>query len=79
MHANSTNNANNLINMPKIKTHKATAKRFKITKNKKVSKRKSGQDHFNARESGNTKRQKRRDVSASKSDIKNIKALIPYN
>lgn len=65
--------------MPKIKTHKATAKRFKITKNNKVSKRKAGQDHFNARESGNTTRKKRRDVSVSKSDIKNIRTLIPYN
>ncbi len=62
--------------MPKIKTHKATAKRFKVTKNDKVQKRKAGQGHFNARESGNTKRSKRRDVSVAKSDTKNIKTFI---
>ena len=45
--------------MPKIKTKKSIAKRFIITKNKKVMKRTGGQDHFNARESGNTKRSKR--------------------
>ncbi len=44
--------------MPKIKTHKATAKRFTITKTGKIKQRKAGQDHFNARESGNTKRKK---------------------
>jgi large subunit ribosomal protein L35 len=65
--------------MPKIKTHKATVKRFRITKNDKIKKRKAGQDHFNSRESGNTTRNKRRDVSAHKVDLKNIKTQIPYN
>jgi large subunit ribosomal protein L35 len=61
--------------MPKIKTHKATVKRFKITKNNKVLRRKAGQDHFNSKESGNTKRNKRKDREVSK----NIRKLIPYN
>jgi len=65
--------------MPKIKTHKATAKRFKITKTKKIKQRKAGQDHFNARESGKTKRNKRRDIDTDKSLDKTIKSLIPYN
>ncbi len=64
--------------MPKIKTHKATAKRFKQTKTGKVLKRKAGQDHFNSRESGKTTRQKRRDVLVSKTQVKIIKALTPY-
>lgn len=53
-----------LKNMPKLKTHKATAKRFRIKKSKKgtkILKRTDGQDHFNARESGKTKRNKRSD------------------
>lgn len=65
--------------MPKIKTKKAVAKRFRITKNKKVIKRTGGQDHFNARESGKTKRNKRRDSQIAKSDQKNIRKMIPYN
>jgi len=65
--------------MPKIRTHKATSKRFTITKNKKVIRRKAGQDHFNARESGTITRRKRRDIKAAKSDVKNIKRLIPYS
>ena len=65
--------------MVKIKTHKAVSKRFKVTKNKKVLKRKSGQDHFNSRESGNTTRKKRRDVEMSDTLNKNIRTLMPYN
>lgn len=64
--------------MPKIKTHKATAKRFTITKKtKKVKARKAGQDHFNARERGKTKRNKRRDITFDKSLEKTIKTLMP--
>lgn len=65
--------------MPKIKTHKATVKRFKINKNKKIKHRKCGQDHFNSRESGNTTRKKRRDIDADKTLAKTIKQLMPYN
>lgn len=63
----------------KLKTHKATTKRIKITKNKKLICRKAGQDHFNTRESGNITRNKRRDIAISKTEVKNIKKLIPYN
>ena len=65
--------------MPKIKTNKSVAKRFRITKNKKVMKRTCGQDHFNARETGNTKRNKRRDGQLAKVDRKNVRSFIPYN
>lgn len=65
--------------MAKIKTHKATAKRFKITKNNKICQRKAGQDHFNARESGNTTRNKRRDIKTTNTLKKTIKSLMPYN
>lgn len=70
--------------MPKLKTHKATVKRFKFSGAKKrkaikITRRKSGQDHFNARESGNTMRNKRRDIKADKTNLKTIKKLTPYN
>jgi len=65
--------------MPKIKTHKATVKRFIVTGKKKLKKRKAGQDHFNSRESGNTIRRKRRDVNADQKRIKTIKQLMPYS
>lgn len=65
--------------MPKIKTRQAVAKRFVVTKKKKVLKRTGGQDHFNARERGNTKRNKRRDTQIAKADQKNIRRMLPYS
>ncbi|MFH1187889.1 MAG: 50S ribosomal protein L35 [bacterium] len=65
--------------MPKLKTHKATAKRFKITKNKKVKKKTGGQGHFNSRETGNTTRNKRRETDMSKTHTKTIKKALPYS
>ena len=65
--------------MPKIKTHKATVKRIVITKGGKLRKRKAGQNHFNARESGKVGHQKRRDVAIKKSDQRTLRELMPYN
>lgn len=47
----------------KLKTIKSIRKRIKVTggKRPKLLLRASGQDHFNARERGNTTRNKRRD------------------
>ncbi|MDP2709203.1 MAG: 50S ribosomal protein L35 [bacterium] len=64
--------------MPKVKTHKATVKRFKITRNNKIIKRKAGQDHFNSRESGVTTRNKRRDIAMAETESRVIKQLMPY-
>ena len=62
----------------KQKTHKALAKRITITKNKKIKKRHSGQDHFNSRSSGKVTRNKRRDNDLSKTNIKAVKDMLPY-
>lgn len=65
--------------MPKAKTHKATAKRFIMKKSKsgiKVYKRTNGQDHFNSRESGNTRRNKRSDSVMSVAFNNTIKKAL---
>lgn len=64
--------------MPKAKTHKATVKRFKITKNKKLMKKTASQDHFNAREPGKITRNKRRLHQVSKANLKNVVRGLPY-
>ncbi|HRH32931.1 MAG TPA: 50S ribosomal protein L35 [bacterium] len=64
--------------MPKIKTHKATTKRFTLTKTKKLRRRKAGQDHFNSREPGKVVRNKRRDIFAHTTDEKNVRSFMPY-
>ncbi len=58
--------------MPKLKTRKIVAKRFKVTSKKKVTRRKSKQNHFNARQDGDHKRSKRNDKSVAGKDAKNI-------
>jgi ribosomal protein L35 len=61
----------------KLKTHKALAKRLKITKTGKAMKRYSGQDHFNSRDTGNAGRKKRTDHELSGAYAKAVKTLIP--
>lgn len=63
--------------MPKVKTHQGTAKRIKKTKTGKLMTRATGQDHFNARETGKTVKNKRRDLNLGKVHQK-LKSLIPY-
>ena len=59
----------------KMKTHKATAKRIRVTKTGKVLKRRGGQDHFNSRDAGKIVRKKRRDTELSKAFTKTVKEL----
>lgn len=65
----------------KLKTHKATAKKVRITKGKtkKIIMKTAGQDHFNARESGKVGRNKRRLQQAAKVDARNIRRQLPYS
>lgn len=46
-----------------MKTNKSFSKRVRVTKTGKLVARKAGQNHFNAKERGNTKGTKRRSVS----------------
>jgi len=66
----------------KLKTHKATAKKIKITggrRKRKLITKHAGQDHFNARESGNMTRHKRRNTIVAKVNERIIKRLLPYS
>ncbi len=58
--------------MPKMKTKKALAKKVKITATGKVLRRTTGQNHFNAKESGKVTRTKRSDRAVPKAESKNI-------
>jgi len=65
--------------MPKLKTHKATSKKFRITKKKKVMRRKCGQNHYNSKETGKTGRIKKKDLRLFKTDEKNVlQRGLPY-
>jgi ribosomal protein L35 len=58
--------------MPKLKTKKSVIKKFRVTKNGKVMRRYSGQNHYNSRETGNVGRQKRREQRLFRGDEKNV-------
>jgi len=63
--------------MPKLKTRKSLLRRIKITGRKKILSRKIHQGHFNAKESGNQTRGKRRDSRISPADSRKIKKILP--
>jgi ribosomal protein L35 len=59
-----------------MKTRKSILKRFKITKNGKVLRRMTGQDHSLAKKSGQRIRAGRKWVRVSKPESKMIKKLV---
>jgi ribosomal protein L35 len=63
--------------MAKLKTHKASSKRYKKTKTGKFMKKVAGQDHFNARESGKVTRAKRLQKQMSNTVRRSRIDLIP--
>lgn len=64
--------------MPKMKTHKGAAKRFKITSSGKVKFKRSGLRHILTSKSAKRKRALRRPDILTGADAGNIKKLLPY-
>ncbi|HBL82621.1 MULTISPECIES: 50S ribosomal protein L35 [Congzhengia] len=64
--------------MPKIKTHRASAKRFRITKNGKVKMKHNYTSHILTKKSTKRKRKLRKGAYASNANLKTIKKMIPY-
>jgi len=65
--------------MPKLKTNKSVAKKVRVTRRKKVIRRKTNQNHFNSKDSGKVGQRKRMDVSLFKTDAQNVLKSLPYN
>jgi len=63
--------------MTKLKTRKSLLTRIKVTGRKKIMKRKVHQGHFNAKDSGNQTRKKRKDSNVSANETKKFKKIIP--
>jgi len=64
--------------MPKLKTHRGAAKRFKITANGKVKRSKGFTSHLLTCKNKKKKRNLRTAVIVSAADSANIKRLLPY-
>jgi len=64
--------------MPKIKTKKSASKKFKFTKGGKVTRRKTGQNHYNSKDTGKEGRAKKGDHRLFKADEQNVLKALPY-
>lgn len=64
--------------MPKMKTHRGAAKRFKATGTGKLKRSKAFKRHILTKKSPKTKRQARPGVVMSPSNEKVMKKLLPY-
>ena len=64
--------------MPKLKTNRGAAKRFKRTSTGKVRRRKAFASHILTKKSTKRKRSLRTSTSVDKTNSKAIKKLIPY-
>jgi large subunit ribosomal protein L35 len=62
----------------KLKTSKSASKRFKVTSKGKLEHRHARTNHFNAKQSGESRRQKRPDSILAKQNKKDIRNLMPY-
>jgi large subunit ribosomal protein L35 len=64
--------------MPKMKTRKSAAKRFKLTGSGKLKRSKAFCRHLMTSKSAKRKRNLKRSTTASDSDMKRIRAMMPY-
>jgi len=64
--------------MPKLKTHRGAAKRFKLTGTGKVKRSKAYSSHILTKKNRKRKRSLRKTGFLDKRDEKGIKALLPY-
>ena len=64
--------------MPKMKTSRAAAKRFKLTKTGKVKRSKAYKSHILTKKSSKRKRNLRKAGLLSSADAKVMKKILPY-
>ena len=64
--------------MPKIRTNRAAAKRFKITGTGKIVRAKAFKSHILTKKSPKRKRGLRRDTVVNAISVKSIKRMMPY-
>ncbi|MGI6485853.1 MAG: 50S ribosomal protein L35 [Thermoanaerobacterales bacterium] len=64
--------------MPKIKTHRGAAKRFKVSKNGRIKRSKAYKSHILTKKTSKRKRHLRKAAYISKADQKRVSKLIPY-
>ena len=64
--------------MPKLKTHKGAAKRFRFTASGKIKRGKSHARHILTKKSAKRKRKLDQDTYVSEGDQKRVEKMLPY-
>lgn len=64
--------------MPKLKTHKGTAKRFKLTGTGKIKRSHTNKQHILTKKSQKRKRNLRKGAYVDETNVEAIKLLLPY-
>lgn len=64
--------------MPKMKTNRAAAKRFKVTGSGKLKRGKAYRRHILTKKSPKTKRNLRQPAMVDDTNVKNMKKILPY-
>ena len=64
--------------MPKMKTSRAAAKRFKLTGTGKLKRAKADKNHILTKKSTKRKRNLRQAAMTDATNVKNMKKILPY-
>ena len=64
--------------MPKLKTHRGAAKRFKKTASGKIKRSNAFKSHILTKKTTKRKRALDMPATVSKSDMKRVQAMLPY-
>ncbi|MBQ4306985.1 MAG: 50S ribosomal protein L35 [Lachnospiraceae bacterium] len=65
--------------MPKMKTSRSAAKRFKVTGNGKLVRNKAYKRHILTKKSTKRKRNLRQQTVVDSTNVKNMKKILPYS
>lgn len=64
--------------MPKMKTHRGAAKRFKVTAHGKIKRSQAGKSHLLAHKERKRKRRLRKVVILTSAETRRVRSLLPY-
>ena len=64
--------------MPKLKTHRGAAKRFKVTGSGKIKRFKANKSHLLTGKPSKRTRRLRKATLVDKTEVKKIKTMLPY-
>ena len=65
--------------MPKMKTHKSSAKRFKVSSGGIIIRSKAYKSHILTKKNAKRKRNLRKGTTVSSAEVKKVKVLLPYS